>query len=107
VYTIIHIESNEIVLSYIKQISFQTNQIGTLIQIIDERCNIAQMYTCIHHTQGGPDSYVGMIGSGAVEPGQLVLITGSSHLQLSVCGEGSRPAPGIWVRRVIYCYLCF
>ena len=47
--------------------------------------------------QGGPDSYVGMIGSGAINPGQLVLITGSSHLQLTVCGVDSKCAPGIWV----------
>ena len=47
--------------------------------------------------QGGPDSYVGMIGSGAITPGQLVLITGSSHLQLTVCGIDSKCATGIWV----------
>ena len=47
--------------------------------------------------QGGPDSYVGMIGSGAITPGQLVLITGSSHLQLTVCGVDSKCATGIWV----------
>ena len=49
--------------------------------------------------QGGPDSYVGMIGSGAITPGQLVLITGSSHLQLTVCGVDSKCATGIWVSR--------
>jgi sugar (pentulose or hexulose) kinase len=33
--------------------------------------------------QGGPDAYVGMIGLGCIKPGQLALITGSSHLQVS------------------------
>ena len=32
--------------------------------------------------QGGPDAYVGMIGLGCIKPGQLALITGSSHLQV-------------------------
>ncbi|KAK1745331.1 FGGY carbohydrate kinase domain-containing protein [Skeletonema marinoi] len=30
--------------------------------------------------QGGPDAFVGMIGLGTIRPGQLCLITGSSHL---------------------------
>ena len=63
--------------------------------------------------QGGPDSYVGMIGSGAITPGQLVLITGSSHLQLTVCGVDSKCATGIWVSSdcvfdvlSVYPYVC-
>jgi ribulose-phosphate 3-epimerase len=45
--------------------------------------------------QGGPDAFVGMVGLGCIEPGQLCLITGSSHLH---CVVSSLPttAPGTW-----------
>ena len=45
--------------------------------------------------QGGPDAFVGMVGLGCINPGQLCLITGSSHLH---CVVTSTPAtaPGIW-----------
>jgi ribulose kinase len=34
--------------------------------------------------QGGADAFIGMVGLGVINPGQLALITGSSHLQLAV-----------------------
>jgi ribulose-phosphate 3-epimerase len=45
--------------------------------------------------QGGPDAFVGLIGLGGIQPGQLCLITGSSHLH---CVITARPttAPSIW-----------
>jgi len=45
--------------------------------------------------QGGPDAFVAMIGLGCIHPGQLSLITGSSHLH---CVVTSTPetAPGTW-----------
>ena len=45
--------------------------------------------------QGGPDAFVGMIGLGCIYPGQLCLITGSSHLH---CVVTSMPTtfPGTW-----------
>lgn len=45
--------------------------------------------------QGGPDAFVGMIGLGCIHPGQLCLITGSSHLH---CVVTSKPttAAGTW-----------
>lgn len=45
--------------------------------------------------QGGADAFIGMIGLGVTQPGELALITGSSHLQL---GVAARPvhAPGVW-----------
>lgn len=45
--------------------------------------------------QGGPDAFVGMVGLGCIHPGQLCLITGSSHLH---CVVSSHPttAPGTW-----------
>lgn len=45
--------------------------------------------------QGGADAFIGMIGLGVSAPGQLALITGSSHLQLGV-SPGPLAAPGLW-----------
>jgi ribulose kinase len=45
--------------------------------------------------QGGADAFVAMVGLGTVRPGQLALITGSSHLHLGVT-EGAFHGPGIW-----------
>jgi ribulose-phosphate 3-epimerase len=45
--------------------------------------------------QGGPDAFVGMIGLGCIQPGQLCLITGSSHLHCVVTSQPSF-ASGIW-----------
>ncbi len=46
-------------------------------------------------TQGGADAFVGMIGLGCIHPGQMCLITGSSHLH---CVVSSIPATskGMW-----------
>ena len=45
--------------------------------------------------QGGADAFIGVIGLGVTEPGEMALITGSSHLQL---GIAARPvhAAGVW-----------
>ena len=45
--------------------------------------------------QGGPDAFVGMVGLGCIHPGQLCLITGSSHLH---CAVTSKPQTswGVW-----------
>jgi len=45
--------------------------------------------------QGGADALIGMIGLGVAKPGQLCLITGSSHLQFGVT-ENPFHAPGMW-----------
>ena len=45
--------------------------------------------------QGGADAFVAMVGLGTVRPGQLALITGSSHLHLGVA-EGEFHGRGIW-----------
>ncbi|KAG2482942.1 hypothetical protein HYH03_018167 [Edaphochlamys debaryana] len=37
--------------------------------------------------QGGADAFIGMLGLGVVEPGQMALLTGSSHLQLGMVGK--------------------
>lgn len=45
--------------------------------------------------QGGADALIGIIGLGVARPGQIALITGSSHLQF---GVSDRPChvPGLW-----------
>ncbi len=45
--------------------------------------------------QGGADALIGMIGLGVARPGQLALITGSSHLQFGVT-DAPLNAPGVW-----------
>ncbi len=45
--------------------------------------------------QGGADALIGMIGLGVAQPGQLALITGSSHLQFGVT-RAPLNAPGVW-----------
>ena len=37
--------------------------------------------------QGGADAFIGMIGLGVTRPGQMALLTGSSHLQLGLVGQ--------------------
>lgn len=45
--------------------------------------------------QGGADAFIGMIGLGVSRPGQVALITGSSHLQLAVAAQPVGVA-GLW-----------
>jgi sugar (pentulose or hexulose) kinase len=45
--------------------------------------------------QGGADAFIAMVGLGVTEPGDLALITGSSHLHLGIA-SGEVYAPGIW-----------
>lgn len=45
--------------------------------------------------QGGADALIGMIGLGVAHPGQLALITGSSHLLFGVT-KAPLHAPGVW-----------
>jgi ribulokinase len=45
--------------------------------------------------QGGADAFIGMIGLGVTQPGDLALITGSSHLQLGVA-KSETHAGGVW-----------
>jgi|TARA_B110000908_G_scaffold49886_1_gene60951 ribulose kinase len=53
--------------------------------------------------QGGADALIGMIGLGVYKPGQLAMITGSSHLQFGVT-ETPLNAPGVWgaYRDIVY-----
>jgi ribulose kinase len=45
--------------------------------------------------QGGIDAFIGMIGLGVARPGQLALVTGSSHLQLALA-DRPMSIPGLW-----------
>lgn len=45
--------------------------------------------------QGGADAFVGMIGLGVIKPGQMALLTGSSHLHLG-CTDRMFESPGVW-----------
>ena len=46
--------------------------------------------------QGGADAFIAMVGLGAIKPGQLALITGSSHLHLGVCSHEKMNGPGVF-----------
>lgn len=45
--------------------------------------------------QGGADAFIGMIGVGAVRPGRMAFVTGSSHLHLGL-SETAFHGTGIW-----------
>ncbi len=46
--------------------------------------------------QGGVDALIAMVGLGVAQPGQLALITGSSHLQFGVLADDGIALPGLW-----------
>ena len=45
--------------------------------------------------QGGADAFIGTLGLGVARPGQVALVTGSSHLQLAVTAQPIH-AVGLW-----------
>lgn len=45
--------------------------------------------------QGGADAFIGVIGLGVTEPGEMALITGSSHLHIGVADREVHE-PGVW-----------
>ena len=66
--------------------------IGTLTATAAVELGLPQSVKVV---QGGADALIGMIGLGVAQPGQLALITGSSHLQFGVTEE-ALSAPGVW-----------
>ncbi|MEM1428699.1 MAG: FGGY family carbohydrate kinase [Pseudomonadota bacterium] len=66
--------------------------IGTLTPAAAEALGLS---TKVKVVQGGADALIGMVGLGVAQPGQLALITGSSHLQFGVT-EAPLSAPGVW-----------
>ncbi|WP_395661012.1 ribulokinase [Aestuariivirga sp.] len=45
--------------------------------------------------QGGADAFIGVIGLGVTQPGEMALITGSSHLHIGVADRAVHKA-GVW-----------
>jgi len=45
--------------------------------------------------QSGADAFIGMVGLGVTEPGEMAMITGSSHLHLGVAAKPVHK-PGVW-----------
>lgn len=66
--------------------------VGTLTQEAAHHLGLSPSVKVI---QGGADAFIGMIGAGVNRPGQVALISGSSHLQLAV-SEDRRNIPGLW-----------
>jgi ribulose kinase len=66
--------------------------VGTLSPAAAQELGLS---TKVKLVQGGADALIGMIGLGVARPGQLALITGSSHLQFGVT-ETAIHAPGVW-----------
>lgn len=66
--------------------------IGTLTRDAADHLGLS---TDVRLVQGGADALIGMIGLGVAQPGQLALITGSSHLQFGV-SESPVHHPGLW-----------
>ena len=66
--------------------------VGPLTARAAEHLGLAETVLVV---QGGADALIGMIGLAVAKPGQLALITGSSHLQFAV-GTGAAHVPGLW-----------
>lgn len=66
--------------------------IGTLCAAAAAELGLPQSVKVV---QGGADALIGMIGLGVAKPGQLALITGSSHLQFGVSNTPLH-ARGVW-----------
>ncbi|MDQ0510042.1 FGGY-family carbohydrate kinase [Ancylobacter amanitiformis] len=66
--------------------------VGTLTASAAEHVGL---HAGVKLVQGGADALIGMIGLGVAKPGQLALITGSSHLQFGVSDRAVHH-PGLW-----------
>lgn len=66
--------------------------VGTLTAAAARALGLSQQVKVV---QGGADALIGMIGLGVSRPGQLAMITGSSHLQFGVT-EAPLSAAGVW-----------
>ena len=66
--------------------------VGELTAAAAEHLGLRQQVKVI---QGGADAFIGMPGLGVAQPGQLALITGSSHLLLGI-SDHPMSSPGLW-----------
>ena len=83
---------NDLAAKLPKQTLAMGDVIGTLSEQAASDLNLPKQTLVV---QGGPDAFVGMIGLGTIRPGQLCLITGSSHLHCLITPQPSS-APGTW-----------
>jgi FGGY-family pentulose kinase len=79
--------------------------VGRLIPSVSRQTGLPEGLAVV---QGGADAYIGMLGLGAVRPGRVAFITGSSHLLLGHTMSGfhrkgifgafpDSVVPGMWV----------
>lgn len=69
---------------------------GDVIDVLTkEAANHLGLKPGLDVVQGGADAFIGAIGLGVTEPGEMAMITGSSHLHLGIAAK-SVHAPGIW-----------
>jgi ribulokinase len=66
--------------------------IGTLTQAAAAHLGLPPSVKLV---QGGADAQIGIVGLGVARPGQIALITGSSHLQFGI-SDAPLHAPGLW-----------
>jgi len=66
--------------------------IGPLTKEAAEHLGLAQGLLVV---QGGSDAFIGVIGLGVTEPGEMALITGSSHLHIGVA-DRTVHKQGVW-----------
>lgn len=78
------LEMSELLLKWPREILDMGSVIGGLTPVAAANCGLLEGTPVI---QGGADAFVGMVGLGVIEPGQMALITGSSHLHLGVTDE--------------------
>nr|WP_306268917.1 FGGY-family carbohydrate kinase [Pararhizobium sp. IMCC3301] len=82
----------ELVQKWPSRVAAPGEVVGTLTPKSAEALGLT---TATKVVQGGADALIGMIGLGVAKPGQLCLITGSSHLQFGVT-EAPFHAKGVW-----------
>ena len=66
--------------------------IGTLTPAASLHLGLPTSTTVV---QGGADALIGLVGLGVAQPGDLALITGSSHLQFGI-SDRAFTCPGLW-----------
>lgn len=69
---------------------------GTVIgHLTPEAAEHFDLPESVRVVEGGADALIGIIGLGVFRPGQIALITGSSHLQFGI-SDRPRHVPGLW-----------
>lgn len=87
-----HLGLSDLQIKWPQEIAAPGTIIGPLTPTAAEHCALPAGLPVV---QGGADAFIGMIGLGVTEPGEMALITGSSHLQLGVTSEAVHKT-GVW-----------